>query len=52
MIAWTDGLSRWQWIGMLLARLSVGLLFSISGAGKLFVRVRREQMLATIREAG
>jgi len=35
-------LQQWQWIGILLARLSVGLLFAISGGGKLFVRARRE----------
>ena len=29
---------------MLLARLSVGLLFMLSGAGKLFSSARREQM--------
>ena len=43
---------EWQWVGMLLARLSVGLLFALSGAGKLFSRPRREQMVSTIREAG
>ncbi len=37
---------------MLLARLSVGLLFALSGGGKLFVPARREQMRATLREAG
>ena len=52
MISWTDALREWEWIGMLLARLSVGLLFSLSGARKLFVTNHREQMLATIREAG
>jgi putative oxidoreductase len=39
---------QWQWIGMLLARLSVGLLFTLSGAGKLFVRARREEMQQTL----
>jgi putative oxidoreductase len=52
MTTWTHTLREWEWIGILLARLSVGLLFSLSGGGKLFVRARREQMLATIREAG
>lgn len=33
---------------MLLARLSVGLLFSLSGSGKLFVRTRREQIRQTL----
>src|SRR5271157_1617866 len=41
-------LQQWQWMGMLLARLSAGLLFTISGAGKLFGRARREQMRETL----
>src|SRR5579875_2145721 len=45
-------LHQWEWIAVLLARLSVGLLFTISGGGKLFVRARREQMLKTIKAAG
>ena len=44
--------SAWSWIGILLARLAVGLLFAISGGGKLFVPARRQQMLETLREAG
>ena len=50
MASWevtTNTLQQWQWIGMLLARLSVGLLFTFSGGGKLFVRDRREQMRQT-----
>lgn len=46
--AWANALRHWQWIGMLLARLSVGLLFMLSGAGKLFSSVRREQMRQTM----
>lgn len=42
--AWANTLQQWQWIGMLLARLAVGLLFMLSGAGKLFSSARREQM--------
>jgi putative oxidoreductase len=49
--ALTNTLQQWQWIGMLLARLSVGLLFTISGAGKLFVRDRRQQMRETLMAA-
>jgi putative oxidoreductase len=48
----TDVLHRWEWIGALLARLAVGLLFAISGGGKLFVPARRHQMRETMREAG
>jgi putative oxidoreductase len=40
-----------EWVGILLARVAVGLLFFLSGRAKLFVRVRREQMLQTLIEA-
>ncbi len=33
-----------EWLGILLARVSVGLLFFLSGRGKLFVTERRKQM--------
>jgi putative oxidoreductase len=55
MVSWdflTDTLRRWEWIGQLLARLSVGLLFFLSGGGKLFVRTRREEMRDTLYRAG
>jgi putative oxidoreductase len=45
-------LSHWEWLGQLLARASVGLLFFLSGRGKLFVPGRREQMREAIRQAG
>jgi putative oxidoreductase len=48
----TSTLQQWEWLGPLLARLAVGLLFALSGRGKLFVPARREQMRATLREAG
>jgi putative oxidoreductase len=41
-------LSGWQWLGALIARLVVGLLFFLSGRGKLFVPERREQMCETL----
>lgn len=41
-------LHAWQWIGILVARLIVGLLFVLSGRGKLFVPERRQQMLETL----
>jgi putative oxidoreductase len=47
-----NNLQGWEWIGVLLARLSVGLLFALSGAGKLFVQARRDKMLETVRQAG
>ena len=42
------GLREWQWLGALIARLAVGLLFFLSGRGKLFVPDRREQMRETL----
>ena len=41
-------LHAWEWIGILAARLAVGLLFFLSGRGKLFVPKRREQMRETL----
>lgn len=41
-------LHAWQWVGILLARTAVGLLFFLSGRGKVFVRERREQMRETL----
>jgi putative oxidoreductase len=40
-----------QWVGILVARLAIGLLFFLSGRGKLFVPGRREQMRQTLIEA-
>lgn len=45
-------LRHWEWIGALLARVAVGLMFALSGYGKLTVAKRREQMQHTLREAG
>jgi putative oxidoreductase len=39
-------------MGILLARLSVGLLFAISGGSKLFAPARRDEMRRTITAAG
>jgi putative oxidoreductase len=44
-------LHDWQWLGIFVARLAVGLLFSLSGRGKLFIPERREQMRQTLRQA-
>ena len=46
-----DELQRWQWLGILVGRLAVGLLFFISGRGKVFVSERQQQMQAALREA-
>jgi uncharacterized membrane protein YphA (DoxX/SURF4 family) len=40
-------LQQHEWFGILIARLSVGILFALSGSGKLFVRSRRDEMLNT-----
>lgn len=45
-------LGRWEWIAALVARLVVGLMFALSGYGKLFVPATRQQMQETIRAAG
>jgi uncharacterized membrane protein YphA (DoxX/SURF4 family) len=44
-------LHAWEWLGILVARMAVGLLFFLSGRGKLFVPERREQMRQTLIEA-
>jgi putative oxidoreductase len=41
-------LYAWQWVGILVARVTVGMLFFLSGRGKLFVPERREQMRQTL----
>jgi putative oxidoreductase len=46
-----NGLHSLEWVGILLARIAVGLLFFLSGRGKLFVAERREQMRQTLIEA-
>src|SRR4029453_3462331 len=45
-------LPQWQWLGAVIARLAVGLLFFLSGRGKLFVPERLEQMRETLVAAG
>ena len=45
-------LQQWEWVGILLARLSVGVLFAISGYGKIFVEEKRGQMRETLKNAG
>ena len=44
-------LHAWEWLGIFIARLAVGLLFLLSGRGKLFVPERREQMRQTLLKA-
>jgi putative oxidoreductase len=55
-MSWTriliGGWNGREWVGILLARLAVGLLFLLSGSGKLFRRDRRETRRQTLQEAG
>ena len=51
-LSWQIALQHYEWVGALIARLSVGILFALSGGGKLFVPSRREEMLRTLRHAG
>jgi putative oxidoreductase len=44
-------LHTWQWLGILIARIAVGLLFFLSGRGKLFIPERRELMRQTMLNA-
>src|SRR5207253_6629579 len=46
-----DELHSLEWVGIFLARVIVGLLFFLSGRGKLFIPERREQMRQTLIEA-
>ena len=51
-LSWQSALQQREWIGILVARLSVGTLFALSGSGKLFVPSRRAQMVNTLRAGG
>ena len=44
-------LHDWEWLGILVARIAVGLLFFLSGRSKLFVPEHRERMRQTLIEA-
>jgi len=49
--SFVNELHSFEWIGILLTRVAVGLLFFLSGRGKLFVPERRKQMRQTLIEA-
>jgi putative oxidoreductase len=51
LASWLRSLTQCEWIGILIARLSVGGLFALSGSGKLFVPSSREEMVRTLRAA-
>jgi len=44
-------LHSWEWVGILVARVAVGLLFFLSGRAKLFSATRRQEMRQTLIEA-
>jgi putative oxidoreductase len=46
-----DELHSFEWVAIVLARIAVGLVFSLSGRGKLFVPERRDQMRQTLIKA-
>jgi putative oxidoreductase len=46
--AFLSELHAWQWVGILVARIAVGLLFFLSGRGKFLIPERREQMRETL----
>ncbi len=47
-----QGGRRWEWAPILLARVSLGLFFAISGGNKLFIEKHRQGLLETMIEAG
>ena len=50
--SWQSALQQYESIGILIARLSVGTLFALTGSSKLFVPSRRADMVKTLRTAG
>jgi putative oxidoreductase len=46
-----QGNQRWQWAPILLARVSLGLFFAISGGNKLFVAENHAALIETLVEA-
>jgi putative oxidoreductase len=51
LLTFVSELHSLEWLGILLARVAVGLLFFLSGRAKLFVPERRAQMRQTLIEA-
>src|SRR5262245_55101455 len=51
-LSYQRALQQHEWLGILIARLSVGILFALPGSGKLFVPSRGDEMLRTLRDAG
>ena len=47
-----QGNQRWEWAPVLLARVSLGLFFAVSGGNKLLVPARSEALIKVMIEAG
>lgn len=47
-----NGIPKWQGVPVLLARVSMGVFFAISGGNKLFVSAHHKEMLSTLTDAG
>ena len=47
-----QGDRKWEWAPIVIARVSLGLFFAISGYNKLFTDKSRENLLHTLNEAG
>ena len=47
-----QGAPAWEWAPILLARVSLGLFFAISGYNKLFTPANQEGVLHAVKEAG
>ncbi len=47
-----QGNRTWEWAPILLARVSLGLFFAVSGGNKLFVPERHDGLIETFIEAG
>ena len=50
--SWQTAFQHYEWIGILIARLAVGILFALSGSAKISIPSRREEMVRTLRRAG
>jgi putative oxidoreductase len=49
--SFVNELHTWQWLGILIARIAIGLLFFLFGRAKLFIPERREVMRQTMLKA-
>ena len=47
-----EGLRQWEWVPILVVRVSMGVFFCISGGNKLFIPEQFQKMLETITQSG